>query len=95
LGREKAARKVHAESGAPAFAEGDRMPEEKVSAWPERIQFSMAPFGYTVLVKRTEANETCVAYQCNKCEFKSSFDPRDMQPESAEKLFRWHVDQSH
>lgn len=63
--------------------------------WPDGWRYSMAPWGYVVDVNRTEMTETGVAYKCSHCVFSASFDPRDMTPESAQLLFRQHVDQSH
>lgn len=63
--------------------------------WPDSFQYSMAPFGYTVTVSKIRQNSESVVYKCNNCEFKSSFDPRDMVDEFARRLFRLHVDQSH
>lgn len=75
-------------------------------AWPERIGFSMAPFGYSTHAKRTEISETSVTYKCDErhegkpgetgfCQFQVSVDPRDMALDFVKGLMRQHVDQAH
>lgn len=70
------------------------MLEPGVTGWPEGIDFSMAPFGYVVQVKKTLHTETGVTYTC-KCGLDVSVDPRDMTIQSVAVLMRQHVDQAH
>lgn len=65
--------------------------------WPSGIQFSMAPFGYTVTVHRVADTEAgSVKYSCwyDRCKQNFIF-PADSSLESAQKVMRQHVDEKH
>lgn len=71
------------------------MLDSSVTGWPDGIQFSMAPFGYTVHASKKEHTEGSVTYQCDECDFRVSVDPRDMTIHTVSSLMRTHVDQAH
>jgi len=71
------------------------MLDESLKGWPEYIDYSMAPFMYSVHADKTEHTDTSVAYRCRHCNFQVSVDPRDMTIQAASMLMRRHMDQAH
>ena len=64
--------------------------------WPKTLSFSMAPFGYIVLVDRVaDPDLPSVEYKCRKCGYTIGIDSENGQPSAIQKTFREHVDAAH
>ena len=65
--------------------------------WPTGFQFSMAPWGYTVIIDRVpDTSMGSVRYKCHydRCTQDFIF-PLDSSQESAQQVMRKHVDEKH
>lgn len=70
---------------------------ETLTEWPNGIQFSMAPWGYTVIVNRVaDTPMGSVKYSCRfeRCTHDFVF-PADSSIEAAAQAMRKHVDEKH